>query len=133
SLRPQRSPRLSLMVAAPPRHAYHSLIITHECAPVNIGDKIGPFQVLSTLGSGAHSSILHVRRKADGRQYALKVVPLGSLGDHKFLEQARHEFRVSGMLDHPNILKIYALEEQKNWLFKVTKAHLLIEYVNGKT
>lgn len=100
---------------------------------MNVGEKIGPFQVLGTLGSGAHSSILHVRRKTDGRQYALKVVPLGNPGDQKFLEQARHEFRVAGMLDHPNILKIYALEEQKNWLFKVTKAHLLIEYVNGKT
>jgi serine/threonine protein kinase len=100
---------------------------------VNVGDKIGPFQILGTLGSGAHSSILHVRRKADGTQYALKVVPLGNPDDQKYLEQARHEFKVSGMLNHPNILKIYALEEQKNWLFKVTKAHLLIEYVNGKT
>lgn len=100
---------------------------------MNVGEKIGPFQVLGALGSGAHSSIMHVRRKADGKQYALKVVPLNGPADQKFLEQARHEFRVSGMLDHPNILKIYALEEQKNWLLKVTKAHLLLEYVNGKT
>ncbi len=100
---------------------------------MNVGEKIGAFQVLGPLGSGAHSTILHVRRKADGKQYALKVVPLNSPGDQKFLEQARHEYHVSGMLNHPGILKIYALEEQKNWFFKVTKAHLLIEYVNGKT
>jgi len=100
---------------------------------VNPGEKIGAFQVLGTLGKGAHSTILHVRRNADSKQYALKVVPLESADDQKFLEQARHEFRISGMLDHPNILKVYALEEQKNWLFKVTKAHLLVEYVNGKT
>jgi serine/threonine protein kinase len=74
-----------------------------------------------------------VRRKADGKQYALKVVALDTPEDWKYLEQARHEFRVAGMLDHPNILKVYALEEQKNWLFKVTKANILLEFVNGKT
>lgn len=106
---------------------------SHRVRFVNVGEKIGAFQVLGPLGKGAHSTILHIRRNADSKQYALKVVPLESPEDQKFLEQARHEFRVAGMFDHPNILKIYALEEQKNWLFKVTKAHLLVEYVNGKT
>ena len=96
-------------------------------------DKIGKFQVLGTLGSGANSTILHVRRSADAKNYALKVVPIGGPDDHKFLEQARHEFRVAGMLDHPNLIKIYALETVRNWLFRFCKVHLLIEYVNGKT
>src|SRR5438046_5915290 len=37
------------------------------------------------------------------------------------------------MLDHPNLIKVYTLETVKDWLFRVKKAHLLIEYVNGKT
>ena len=40
---------------------------------------IGTFHILGTLGSGAHSTILHIRRAADGKQYALKVVPLENL------------------------------------------------------
>src|SRR5881398_931646 len=67
---------------------------------------IGNFQILGTLGKGAHSTILHIRRSADSKQYALKVVPLETKEDQKFLEQAQHE---------------------------VKKAHMLIEYVNGKT
>lgn len=94
---------------------------------------IGKFQVLGTLGTGAHSTILHVRRSADSKHYALKVVPIDSGEDHKFLEQAQHEFRVAGMLDHPHLIKVYTLEQVKDWLFRVRKAHLLIEYVNGKT
>lgn len=94
---------------------------------------IGQFQVIGTLGTGAHSTILHIRRSADGRNYALKVVPLDSKEDHKFLDQAQHEFRVAGMLDHQNLIKVYALELVKDWLFRVRKVHLLIEYVNGKT
>jgi serine/threonine protein kinase len=95
--------------------------------------RIGKFQTLGKLGSGAHSTILHVHRSADGRNYALKVVPIKGEEDQKFLEQARHEFRVAGMLDHKNLIKVYALETMKDWLFRIRKVHLLIEYVNGKT
>ena len=67
---------------------------------------IGKFQVVGQLGTGAHSTILHVRRSADARNYALKVVPIDEPDDHKFLEQARHEFRVAQLLDHPIVERI---------------------------
>src|SRR6516225_9596720 len=85
------------------------------------------------IGKGAHSTILHIRCHSDGRQYALKIVPIEDKEDQKFLDQAQHEFRVGQMLDHPSLLKVHALELQRDWLFRVKKVHLLIEYVNGKT
>jgi serine/threonine protein kinase len=94
---------------------------------------IGKFQILGTLGTGAHSTILHIRRSADSKQYALKVVPIGGPDDLKFLAQAQHEFRVAQLLDHPNLIKIYALETPRDLLFRIRKVHLLIEYVNGRT
>jgi len=94
---------------------------------------VGKFQVVGPLGTGAHSTILQVRRSADGKLYALKVVPLDEPEDQKYLEQAQHEFRIAQMLDHPSLIKVYALEQVKDWMFRVKKAHLLIEYVNGKT
>jgi len=94
---------------------------------------IGSFQILGTLGSGAQSTILHIRRGADGKQYALKVVHLETKEDHKYLQQAQHEIKVAGMLAHPSLIKVFALETSRDWLFRVKKAHLLLEYVNGKT
>lgn len=94
---------------------------------------IGKFQVLGTLGAGAHSTLLHIRRQQDGKQYALKVVPLDKNEDRKYQEQAQHEFRVAQMLDHPNLIKIYSLEKARDWLLRPRKLQLLIEYVNGKT
>lgn len=96
-------------------------------------EKIGKIQVLETLGTGAHSTILRVRRTADGREYALKVVPVTGEEDKKYLEQARHEFRVGQMLNHPNLIKVFAFDTETDWLFRVRKARLLIEYVNGNT
>jgi len=98
-----------------------------------MADSIGPFQILGTLGKGAHSSIVHVRRAADSKQYALKIVPIESKEDRKFLEQALHEIRVAKLLEHPNIAKIHMLESHRDWIFRVRKVHLLLEFVNGKT
>jgi eukaryotic-like serine/threonine-protein kinase len=96
-------------------------------------DKIGKFTVLATLGAGAHSSILHVRRAADGKEYALKVVNVDSEEEKKFLDQAKHEYRVGRMLDHPSLIKVYAFETETDWLFRVKKAKLLIEFAPGQT
>lgn len=98
-------------------------------------DKIGKFQVLATLGAGAHSSILHVRREDDGREYALKVVSVDGPEEKKFLDQAEHELRVGRMLNHPNLVKVYCLELEKGLfgLGGVRKARLLLEFVKGET
>jgi serine/threonine protein kinase len=98
-------------------------------------DTIGKFKVLATLGAGAHSSILHVRREDDGKEYALKVVSIEGEEDKKFLEQAEHELRVGKLLNHPNLVKVHCLELEKGLfgLGAVKKARLLIEYVKGET
>jgi eukaryotic-like serine/threonine-protein kinase len=94
---------------------------------------IGKYQVLGPLGKGAHSTILHVRRNADSREYALKLVTVEGADEQKFLVQAKHEFEVAQKLGHPNLIKIYCLDLKRDWLFRVRKAEVLIEYVNGKT
>jgi serine/threonine protein kinase len=95
--------------------------------------KIGKFTVLENLGSGAHSSILHVRRAEDDREYALKLVDIDDKDDLKYLEQAKHEYRVGQMLSHPNLVKVFAFETEGGWFSGPKKAKLLIEYVPGKT
>jgi serine/threonine protein kinase len=94
---------------------------------------IGEYQVLGSLGKGAHSTILHVRRTADSKQYALKVVPIDKPADLKFMDQATHEFEIAQKLDHPNLIKIYCVQTERTWMRRVRKVLLLIEYVNGKT
>jgi serine/threonine protein kinase len=96
-------------------------------------DKIGKFTVLGTLGSGAHSSILLVRRAEDDREYALKMVTVEGPDDAKYLEQAKHEFRVGQLLNHPSLVKVYAFETEAGWFSGPKKAKLLIEYAPGKT
>lgn len=93
--------------------------------------RIGKYTILSQLGAGAHSTILRISRAEDGRQYALKVVPIGGAEDKKFLDQAEHEYRIAQMLDHANLIKVYHLESQTDWLFRPKRVLLLIELVNN--
>lgn len=101
-----------------------------------MSEKIGAFSVINNLGEGAHSSIMHIRRNSDGRQYALKIVKIETDEDQKFLEQAEHEYEVAQKLDHPHLIKIFCLEKIKSFsLFggKVREVRQLIEFVNGMT
>ncbi len=95
--------------------------------------KIGKVAVLQPLGTGAHSTIVKVRREADGREYALKVVPIDGDADKKFLDQAEHEFRVGQLLDHPSLMKVWSFETETDWRFRVKTAKLLTEFVPGDT
>ncbi len=97
------------------------------------GIPIGKYQVQETLGQGAHSTILKIRRNADSTQYALKIVPIAGKEELKFLEQAEHEFHIAQKLDHPNLIKVHALEYRRTLFFRIREVRLLIEYVNGKT
>jgi eukaryotic-like serine/threonine-protein kinase len=98
-----------------------------------MAETIGKFQILSELGKGAHSTIYLIRRHSDSKQFALKVVPIDKKEDAKFHDQAQLEYRVGQKLDHVNLVKIHAIETQRDWFFRVRKVHLLIEYINGKT
>lgn len=94
------------------------------------GEPIGKFDCLAELGKGACSTILKVRRLADSKVYALKVVAMRDPDDIKYVEQSEHEFRIASKLDHPNLVKVYAFEEDKG-LFRVKGSRLLLEYVDG--
>jgi serine/threonine protein kinase len=67
------------------------------------------------------------------REYALKQVTIENKEDLKYLEQAKHEYRVGQMLNHPNLVKVYCLEVESGWFSGPKKARLLIEYVPGRT
>jgi eukaryotic-like serine/threonine-protein kinase len=95
--------------------------------------RIGKLTVLAELGAGAGSRVYHIRRAADSKEYALKVVPAGPGRRSKYLDQLRNEFRVGRMLDHPNLAAVYAFEMETDWLFRPRRAKLLLEYVPGRT
>lgn len=92
--------------------------------------EIGKFTILGELGTGAASRVYKIRRTEDAKIYALKIVSVESAEDRKYVDQVQHEYDIGSVLDHPNLLKVHAVEIQRKLLF-VSGARLLLEFVDG--
>src|SRR5678815_36996 len=68
------------------------------------GSKVGPYEVLASLGTGGMSEVYRVRDPRLQREVALKVVGERLSGDAAFLARLEQEARLAGSLNHPNIV-----------------------------
>jgi len=90
------------------------------------------YQVIRYLGSGARSTIWHVRDCRTDESFAIKRVVRRQNGDEKFLEQAVNEHKIGSQLDHEGIRHIYQIRRLKKWL-TLREIHLMMEFCEGQT
>ena len=74
------------------------------------GVVLGHYKIVRKLGEGAFSQVFHARDIWLERDVALKVLRPGSQLDLDFV---LHEARAAATLDHPDICKVYTVEEQE--------------------
>jgi serine/threonine-protein kinase len=67
-----------------------------------------------------------------GKQYALKFINREGPETDILIEMAKATVEASGHLGHPAILKYFDFKLKRSF-FKVTRAEILMEYVNGKS
>jgi serine/threonine protein kinase len=90
------------------------------------------FLVSSILGTSGNSTVMMITDKEPGGgRYALKVLKREEPADDLSIERARAECEASAKLSFPEVLKVYDFRLKKSW-FKVSRAELLMEYVDGK-
>jgi len=71
------------------------------------GSRLGPYEVLSTLGTGGMAEVYRARDTRLGRDIALKVVNEVLAGDPELVRRFEQEARVAGSLNHPNLVAVY--------------------------
>src|SRR5664279_1956499 len=91
--------------------------------PLQTGDKLGHYQVLSLLGVGGMGEVYRARDTTLKREVALKVLPDVFAGDPDRMARFQREAEVLASLNHPNIAAIYGVEERA----------LIMELVEGPT
>lgn len=84
------------------------------------------FDILEKLGEGAYSTVFKVRRRSDGKIYALKKVRFMPLKE-KEKENAVNEVRILASISHPNVVgyKEAFIDESTNTLC------LVMEYADN--
>ena len=95
--------------------------------PLNVGDRLGPYEITGELGAGGMGIVLRARDTKLDRDVALKVLPEAFTSDPDRLARFEREAKVLASLNHPNIGSIYGLEEAEG-----VKA-LVLELVEGPT
>lgn len=71
------------------------------------GTRLGPYEILSTIGAGGMGEVYRARDPRIGREVAVKILPSHFANDAERLVRFEHEPRAAGLLNHPNILSIY--------------------------
>ncbi|HEX6730796.1 MAG TPA: protein kinase [Pyrinomonadaceae bacterium] len=92
-----------------------------------VGETIGPYEVLSQLGSGAMGVVYLAQDVRLGRKIALKLLPSQFTNDKDRLRRFQQEARAASALNHPNILTVYEVEQRDSLHYIAT------EFVDGVT
>ena len=93
--------------------------------------QIAGYDVVSTLGEGAHSTIYAVRDK-NGQVMVLKRVVKEGPSQQRFIDQALAEHEVASKIDHPRVRKSIKVIKQRN-VIRVSEVLVLMELVDGVT
>ena len=91
------------------------------------GTRVGPYQIVSTLGVGGMGAVYRARDDRLNRDVALKVLLPAFADDPDRLARFSLEARVLAALNHPNIAQMHGLEEADG-----VRA-LVMELVDGPT
>jgi serine/threonine protein kinase/WD40 repeat protein len=75
--------------------------------------QLGDFRLLCELGRGGMGVIYEAEQLSMGRRVALKVLPLAALLEPQRIARFQHEVRAAAALDHPHIVPVYAVGEDR--------------------
>lgn len=121
----RRFPQQSAAIAREYERLHKDVPEEHEAEPVR---RIGPYQVLSQLGSGGQGVVLLAEDTRLRRRVALKVLsPHLDFVSSERLHRFRREAEILSQLDHPGICQVYEADTQDGVPF------LAMRYVDGQS
>ena len=89
--------------------------------------KLGKYELVEEVGRGSMGEVYKANDPLIGRAVALKTITSTMVGDHELLDRFYREARSAGTLEHPNIVTIYELGEDRGTPF------IAMEYLEGET
>ena len=75
--------------------------------------QIGDFRILRQIGRGGMGIVYEAEQISMNRRVALKVLPLAGLIDELKIRRFQNEVRAVAALDHPNIVSVYMVGEER--------------------
>src|SRR5207245_7062186 len=89
--------------------------------------KLGPYEIVSSLGAGGMGEVYRARDQSLDREVAIKVLPKELASDPDRLRRFEQEARAAAALNHPNILAVYDIGETDG------SPYIVSELLEGQT
>ena len=86
---------------------------------------LGKHKLLGLLGTGGMSTVYLAEHTVMKHKRAIKVLPKTKLGNSSYLARFQREAKAIASLSHPNIVKAYDIDNEKD------THYLVMEYVEG--
>jgi serine/threonine protein kinase len=104
-----------------------SEVITHRLSASKVSEDriIGKYAVTEKIGTGGSSIIYKGIHSKLNMPVAIKMLKHDMAMDHDFLELFRNEAKIIAQFNHPNIVKVYDIEELYQTVF------IVMEYLEG--
>jgi eukaryotic-like serine/threonine-protein kinase len=91
------------------------------------GTRLGGYEVVSRVGVGGMGYVYRARDLELGRDVAIKVLRARAAADSEQLRRFEQEARVASVLNHPNIVTIHGIGEERG------VRYIVMEHVEGRT
>lgn len=101
--------------------------MTSRGGPYKAGQRFGPYVLEAYLGSGAFKSVYKARSENPSVPDRTVAIGFPHQQDEEGVAELVKEFTVTSRLVHPNILRVFAIEQCEGTTF------LIMEYVEGET
>src|SRR5678809_1250321 len=95
--------------------------------PLTPATRLGTYEIVGPLGAGGMGEVYRAKDLRLGRDIALKVLPEAFARDANHLARFEREARTVAGLNHPNIVTLHSVEDDKGVRF------LTMELVEGST
>jgi serine/threonine protein kinase/WD40 repeat protein len=79
--------------------------------------QLGDYRILREIGRGGMGIVYEAEQLSLGRRVALKVLPFAAVMDDKAIVRFKNEARAAATLDHPNIVPIHAVGNERGVYF----------------
>src|SRR5262245_57174265 len=103
--------------------------------PLQPKSRLGPYEIVSAIGSGGMGVVYKAQDLRLGRRVALKLLSEDISRDAAAVERFLREVRAASALNHPHICTIYDIGEHEGWHFiamALLEGQTLSEKISGR-